>query len=128
MNGTQTNGTVDPRMSRILAPSPDGAYRGYDVNATSAMSTATAPNNFWGYTSTPALGLPTRFVFDNKSTIPVVTYAELQLVKAEAAYKSGDKATALTAYKNALAAHIDWVVAGGVRVISSTMSAMIASQ
>lgn len=109
MNGTQTNGTVDPRMSRMLAPSADGQYRGYDVNATTTMPTATVPANFYGYTSTPALGTATRFLFDNKSTIPVVTYAELQFVKAEAAYRAGDKATALTAYKNALAAHIDFV-------------------
>jgi hypothetical protein len=33
----------------------------------------------------------------------------LQFVKAEAAFRSGDKATALTAYRNAISAHIDFV-------------------
>ncbi len=38
-----------------------------------------------------------------------MTYAELQFIKAEAAYRSGDKATALAAYRNAVSAHFDWV-------------------
>lgn len=109
MNGTQTSGTVDPRMSRMLAPSTDGVYRGYDVNATTTMSAATVPSNFWGYTAVPPTGSPTRFVFDDKTAMPVVTYAELQFVKAEAAFRAGDKATALTAYRNGITAHLDFV-------------------
>ena len=38
-----------------------------------------------------------------------MTYAQLQFVKAEAAFRSGDKATALAAYKNGISAHIDFV-------------------
>ena len=38
-----------------------------------------------------------------------MTYAQLQFVKAEAAFRSGDKATALTAYRNGISAHIDFV-------------------
>jgi hypothetical protein len=109
MNGTVT-GTADPRMTRMLAASPDGVYRGYDVNATAAITpTTAAPMNFWGYTATPALGLPTRYIFDDKTKYPFLTYAELQFIKAEAAYRSGDKATALTAYKNGVSAHLDFV-------------------
>ncbi|MEZ4457038.1 MAG: RagB/SusD family nutrient uptake outer membrane protein [Gemmatimonadales bacterium] len=32
MDGTSLGGVVDPRMSRMLSPSPDGQYRGLDVN------------------------------------------------------------------------------------------------
>ena len=32
MNGTQFGGVVDPRMTRMLSPSPDGAFRGLDPN------------------------------------------------------------------------------------------------
>ncbi len=32
MNGTHFGGVVDPRMSRMLAPSPDGQFRGLDIN------------------------------------------------------------------------------------------------
>jgi hypothetical protein len=38
-----------------------------------------------------------------------MTYAQLQFVKAEAAFRLGDKATALAAYRNAISAHIDFV-------------------
>ena len=38
-----------------------------------------------------------------------MTYAQLQFVKAEAAFRIGDQATALTAYTNGISAHIDWV-------------------
>jgi hypothetical protein len=111
MNGTQTGGTVDPRMTRMLAPSPDGVYRGLDpaVGGVGALAAAQQPMNFWGYVSTPAAGSPTRYIFDDKTRMPFVTYAQLQFVKAEAAYKAGDKATALTAYKNGIAAHLDFV-------------------
>src|SRR5256885_17271317 len=32
MNGTQFGGVVDPRMTRMLSPAPDGQYRGLDPN------------------------------------------------------------------------------------------------
>ena len=109
MNGT-TLGTPDPRMTRMLSPSPDGLYRGYDINSTATITpTTAAPMNLWGYASTPGLGLPTRYIFDDKSRFPFMTYAEMQFIKAEAAYRLGDKATALTAYKNGISAHIDFV-------------------
>ncbi len=110
MDGTQL-GTPDPRMSRMLSPSPDGAYRGLDPNVVGfgALAAAQQPNNFWGYPGTTGAGLAGRYIFDNKAKLPVVTYAQLQFIKAEAAYKAGDKATALAAYRNGISAHIDWV-------------------
>ncbi|MCC6930751.1 MAG: RagB/SusD family nutrient uptake outer membrane protein [Gemmatimonadaceae bacterium] len=111
MNGTYTGGTVDPRMSRMLAPSPDGQYRGLDVNVIGfgALTAAQQPNNFHGYVGTGGLQSPGRYIFDDKAKLAVMTYAQLQFIKAEAAYRSGDKATALTAYRNAVSAHFDWV-------------------
>jgi hypothetical protein len=111
MNGTQFGGAVDPRMSRMLAAAPDSQYRGLDpaLGTNGALSTAQRPNNIWNYAASPAAGSPTRYIFDDKSRWPAITYAQLQFVKAEAAYRSGDKATALTAYTNGIAAHIDFV-------------------
>lgn len=111
MDGTQFGGTVDPRMSRMMSPSPDGAYRGLDpaLGTYGALSTAQRPGNVWGYAATPPAGSSTRYIFDDKSRFPAMTYAQLQFVKAEAAYRAGDKATALAAYKNAIAAHFDFV-------------------
>ena len=111
MNGTQTKGVVDPRMSRMLAPSPDGQYRGLDPNlgTVGALTTAQQPYNFWGYTSAPPTGSPSRYIFDDKTKMPLMTYSQLQFIKAEAAYRSGDKATALAAYTLGIASHIDFV-------------------
>jgi hypothetical protein len=104
-------GAVDPRMTRMLAPSQDGQYRGVDVNvvAYGAMTAAQQPFNFFGYSGTGGLGLPSRYIFDDKSRVPFMTYAQLQFIKAEAAFRSGDKATALAAYRNAISAHFDFV-------------------
>ena len=110
MNGTQL-GAVDPRMSRMLSPSPDGVYRGFNIDLTATQqgfTTATLPNNFFGYPGTTGGG-PSRYIFDDKSRMPIMTYAQLQFVKAEAAYRSNAPAVALQAYTNGVSSHIDFV-------------------
>lgn len=112
MNGTVAfPGVTDPRMSRMLSPSPDGVFRGVDINAQNggAFTAAQAPNNFFGYVGTGGLQLPGRYIFDDKAKIPNMTYAELQFIKAEAAFRAGDKTTALAAYRNGINAHFDFV-------------------
>lgn len=112
MNGTVFGGAVDPRMSRMLAPSPDGEYRGLNpnvVNALNAMPAAQRPNNFHGYVGTGGLREPARYLFSDRAKMPAMTYAQLQFIKAEAAYRKGDRATALAAYRNGISAHIDFV-------------------
>jgi hypothetical protein len=110
MNGTDF-GAVDPRMSRMLAPSADGQFRGVDPNVPGygAMTASQQPFNVFGYAGTGGTGLPSRYIFDDKTKMPFMTYAQLQFVKAEAAFRSGDKATALTAYRNGISGHIDFV-------------------
>jgi len=109
MNGTQF-GATDPRMSRMLSPSPDGVYRGLDpqVALFGALTTAQQPNNFFGYAGI-AGGGPARYIFDDKSRMPIMTYSQLQFIKAEAAYRVGNTATALQAYTNGISSHIDFV-------------------
>jgi hypothetical protein len=111
MDGTDFGGTVDPRMSRMLSPAPDGVYRGLDPNVLGfgALPAAQQPNNFFGYPSNGGVLLPSRYIFDNKSKIPLMTYSQVQFIKAEAALKMGDQATALAAYKNGISSHIDFV-------------------
>ncbi len=111
MDGTQFNGAVDPRMTRMLAPSPDGTVRGLDitVNGFGALTGTQAPNNFWGYPGSAGALLPGRYLFDDKAKMPIMTYAQVQFIKAEAAYRAGDKQAALLAYRNAIGAHIDFV-------------------
>ncbi|PYO91219.1 MAG: SusD/RagB family nutrient-binding outer membrane lipoprotein [Gemmatimonadetes bacterium] len=112
MNGSQFGGTVDPRMSRMLAVDSAGTtYRGVDINAVGfgALTVAQRPLNFFGYPSSGGLGLPSRYIFADRSKIPVLTYAELQFIKAEAALRMGNQATALTAYTNGIRSHFQFV-------------------
>jgi hypothetical protein len=112
MNGTQFGGTPDPRMPKMLSPSGDGTCcRGLDPNVLNfgALTAAQQPNNFYGYPGTQRLNLPSRYLFSDKSKLPVMTYSQLQFIKAEAALKAGDQATALTAYRNGISSHIDFV-------------------
>ncbi|HEY8831735.1 MAG TPA: SusD/RagB family nutrient-binding outer membrane lipoprotein, partial [Gemmatimonadaceae bacterium] len=112
MDSTQF-GVVDPRMSRMLAPSPDGLYRGLDPNVVGfgALDSLRRPNNFYGYPVRQGVGggLPSRYLFSDKSKIPLMTYSQLQFIKAEAALKRGDQGTALSAYTLAISSHIDFV-------------------
>ena len=108
MNGTQF-GVADPRMTRMLSPAPDGVYRGLDINTVGGgLASGLTPNNLYGYPTT-TLGGAARYIFDDKSKIPAMTYSQLQFVKAEAAYRAGDKALARTAYINGISSHIDFV-------------------
>ena len=111
LNGTALGGVVDPRMSRMIAPAPDGVFRGLDINVvgTGALTAAQQPNNFYGFAGTGGLQQPGRYFFDDKAKMPAMTYAELQFIKAEAAYRKGDLAMALVAYRNGISSHIDFV-------------------
>ncbi|MCZ4243046.1 SusD/RagB family nutrient-binding outer membrane lipoprotein [Pedobacter punctiformis] len=114
LDGTVFTGTQDPRLTRMLSPAPDGVYRGLEPTfGIGALTAAQQPNNFWGYSSlalaNASISTPSRYIFGRKSKLPAMTYAQLQFIKAEAAYKKGDKATALDAYTKGISAHIDFV-------------------
>ena len=136
MNGTQFVGADDPRKSRMLASSPDGLFRGLDINTINvgALTATQQPKNFHGYAGTGGLQLPGSYLFDDKAKMPLMTYAQLQFIKAEAAYRSGDKTTALTAYKNGISSHIDFVNARNldnsqqpIQITSAEKAAFLAS-
>lgn len=111
MNGTEFGGVADPRISRMLSPSPDGEYRGLDVDVLGfgALTDEQRPNNLHGYPGIEGVGAPGRYLFDDKAKMPLMTYAQLQFIKAEAAHRSGDMGSALAAYTNGISAHIDFV-------------------
>jgi hypothetical protein len=121
MNGTQFNGTDDPRMTRMLSPSPDGAYRGVNTGSgTGGFSATTVPNTIWGLAARPNVGTITKYIFDDKSKFPIMTYSQLQFVKAEAAYRAGNQGLALEAYRNGISSHIDFVNARNGDIGSSS--------
>ena len=109
LNGTRL-GVPDPRLSRMLSPSPDGQFRAWDPNAgTLALPAAQLPNNFFGYVGAAGAGQPSRYLFADRSRFPIMTYAQLQFIKAEAALRSGNRAVALDAYRRGVESHFDFV-------------------
>jgi len=129
MDGTQFGGVVDPRMSRMLAIAPDGQYRGIDPNVGyGSMPTTQRPNNLHGYALTGGIGLPGRYLFDDKSKIPLMTYAQLQFIKAEAAYRSGNTGLARSAYLAGISAHIDFVNARNTDIANPDITPISAAE
>lgn len=129
MNGTEFGGVVDPRMSRMLVPDSLGTYRGIDPNiGYGALTTKERPWNLYGYAGTGGINLPGRYLFDDKAKVPVATYAQLQFVKAEAAYKMGDLGTARTAYLNGISAHFDFVNARNADAANPAVTQITAAE
>lgn len=103
----------DPRITAMIASAPDGQYRGIDpVVGTNEWTTAEAslvPNNLWnrpGFTDDdPSNQI---YFFGDDARFPLMTYAQLQFIKAEASWLNADKATALASYTNGVNAHMDF--------------------
>ena len=118
MNGTSFFSTVDPRRAYLFHASTDEQFRGLPANnGLTGFTTTTQPWNFWGFNSTaaPAGGIDTgaRTFFKNDSPFPILTYGWLQFVKAEAAFKKGDMATAKSAYINGINGSFDLLLGNG---------------
>ncbi len=111
LDGTEFGGVVDPRLSRMLQASPSGIYKGLEPTyaATTINPAADRPNSFFGTVGNPTVTSSGRYLFDDKAKIPLMTYSQLQFVKAEAAFRKGDKPMALDAYQKAIAAHLNFV-------------------
>lgn len=103
----------DPRITAMMAPSPDGQYRGISpvdgINEWSAAEAALVPKNFWnevGYSGTTPS--PQIYFFNNDARFPLMTYAQLQFIKSEAAFLSNKKDVALMAYQEGVKSHMEF--------------------
>ena len=112
LDGTVFGGVKDPRLPIMLSVSGDGTFRG--ILPGLGQSTATSipvPTRVlspWGTTLgvNPPVGTTGRYIFTDKGPFPLMTYAQLQFIKAEAAFIKGDNATALAAYRKGIEAHM----------------------
>jgi hypothetical protein len=111
LNGT-TFGTPtapDPRIGLLFTASADGTFRGIGAGGGMPNTTATSATfipTLWGGT-TVALSGTGRGMFRDNAPYPIMTYAEMQFIKAEAAFRKGDRALARTAYINGINASFD---------------------
>lgn len=106
-------GVVDPRRWYLLRPSISGQFNGIPLNAgiTAIASTNDRPEGFWGQRHDslvpPRDDSRARYIFRNASPMPVITASEVMFMKAEAAYRKGDRTTAWNAYRQAIALNFD---------------------
>jgi hypothetical protein len=109
----------DPRMPIMLTVSDNivnkvaGAqYVGLANGlALTTIASGDRPYCLWGVkdrTKAAPSGTIGSYIFKDATSIPLITYSELQFIKAEAALRSGDRATALTAYTNGVSTSIDF--------------------
>jgi hypothetical protein len=126
--GSRGGANIDPRIKHMLSMSQDstgtgnGGYRGVepgvgDPNFSSGVVAnqrrrVAAP---WGdsiYTNPSRNNFSTnvrKYLFGDKVVMPVMTASEIQFIKAEAAFRKNDKATALAAYTSGINLHFDFI-------------------
>ncbi len=107
------SGVDDPRKWYLLRPSISGQFNGIPVNRGAGFIPLTSdrPEGFWGQRHDslvpPIDDSRARYIFRNASPMPVLTASEVLFMKAEAAYRKGDKVTALAAYRRAIELNFD---------------------
>ena len=109
----------DPRVWYFLRANRSGTFKGiipWLGNAGTGFTTSTTDPNFppnpWGNTTAPQSTSPPaadsgRYLYRNTAEFPIMTASEMQFLKAEAALRKNDKATAYAAYKNAISLNFD---------------------
>jgi hypothetical protein len=106
-------GVDDPRRWYMLStcPSPNfDVMNGLEATKGELpFAVALRPNNFYGHSAVPTVDTA-RFIFRNNAEFPFMTSSEMQFMKAEAAFKKGDKPTALNAYKQGISQHFDMLL------------------
>jgi hypothetical protein len=118
------SGVSDPRAWYMLRENPNGTIKGIlPWNGGAEIATTNdKPNNFWGnvYSSTTGADATSKYLFRNTAEFPVMTASEMQFLIAEAAYRKGDKTTALAAYTNAISLNFDMLTANYAKNIDPT--------
>ena len=105
LRGTPTDApktSSDPRLRIMLKMTPDSTYIGGEPNVTNTGIPSTL-----GYLVNSVY--EGKFIFRDKVDFPIMTYAQLQLIKAEAQLIKEDKTGAYSSYINAIIGHMGFV-------------------
>lgn len=128
----------DPRMKHMLSASQDttngnGGFRGIDpgvvdpfgtltgnyavgstnwINARKRVATPFGDSTYANPSAAVFSSQYSKYLFSNKTVFPVMTASEIQFMKAEAAFRKGDKTKALAAYTSGINLHFDFINRG----------------
>lgn len=111
-DSTAFSTVFDPRSWYMLSENLNGTFKGFLPWAGSTGFAANDyPKNIWRHptptSTTPPTTDSTRYLYGNASPWPIMTASEMQFIIAEAAFRKGDKPTALAAYTNAISLNFD---------------------
>jgi hypothetical protein len=97
----------------LLNENANKTYKGVIPNqGASGLATADQPLNFWRapYATITATADSGRYIFNNLAPMPIITAAEIQFMKAEAAYRRNYKDVALAAYTAGINLSLDFLI------------------
>jgi hypothetical protein len=135
LNGSSLPANRDPRIRGMLSVSPDtstittnmpalnGGYRfiipgAGDPNSGAVVGSAAfrqRPSTLYGDSAilNPGIGNFAsnlgKYIFRNNAPFPIMTYHELQFIKAEAQFRKGEKGAAYTSYRTGIISSFDYV-------------------
>ena len=130
LDGTSFNGVVDPRLPLMYTTAKDGVYRAITPAVGDTTNSSTNPRRIpllYGVdpSVTDATKIPGKYIFADKADHPLITYFELQFMKAEAAFIKGNKDLAYDAFKKGVDAHMDFTKVAAADKASYMASAAI---
>jgi len=102
--------SLDPRLIRMINPvATTGIYKGVVVTFGDAPTVKTIPHVLGSLAGTASAPFPGKYIFANAARYPIMSYSQLQFVKAEALFKKGSTGAAFTAYQNGIRGHMEFV-------------------
>lgn len=99
--------SLDPRLTRMINPKPDGVYQGTELTVGDVAAVKTIPHVL-GSVAAP---YPSKYLFADKARFPIISYAQLQFAKAEALFIKGgaNLAAAHAAYLKGIDGHMEFI-------------------
>lgn len=113
VSGSAFEGVFDPRSFYLLRINNSKTYKGVEsLKGQGILGINDRPESFWGVAGSATIYTTNsdtncRYIFRNSSPIPIITASEISFLKAEAAFRKGDKSTALLSYKNGIDQNIE---------------------
>jgi hypothetical protein len=117
LNGTLLNGVTDPRASLMLNPTTT-TQRFVGVEPVRGITPT-------GFTTTTMPTIYGRFIFTDNAPFPLITYSEMQFIKAEAAFRQNNRALAFSAFQEGIRAHMQQINVPAANITTYLTSAAV---